>query len=222
MDTRFKKFKNAMGQIINRLTITLGRLKERSLVIMEPWRHKLVKIILNPNFLTLLRVMATPILVVLLMYPGKLTAFFSALVFSIAAITDYLDGYLARKLGLVSTLGKILDPLADKLLVSSAFIMLTSLGYVPAWIVCAIIGRELAVTGLRCVIMEKGEDVAASWLGKYKTGFQIACIIPLLIHYPYLGIDFHTIGTVLLYGALIFTLWSGTDYFVRFRKLLSF
>lgn len=222
MDTKLKRFKNAMGQTIGRLTSILGRLKDRFLVITKPWREKLVKIVLNPNFLTLLRIAATPILVVLLMYPGRLTAFFAALVFSIAAITDYLDGYLARKLGLVSTLGKILDPLADKFLVSSAFIMLTSLGYVPAWIVCAIIGRELAVTGLRCVIMEKGEDVAASWLGKYKTGFQIACIIPLLIHYPYLGIDFHAIGTVLLYGALVFTLWSGADYFVRFRKLISF
>ncbi|WP_232364027.1 CDP-diacylglycerol--glycerol-3-phosphate 3-phosphatidyltransferase [Desulforapulum autotrophicum] len=189
---------------------------------MGSWMRRLMKIVMNPNFMTLSRIVATPILVGLLMYPGKMTAFLAALVFSLAAITDYFDGYLARKLGLVSTLGKILDPLADKLLVSSAFIMLVSLGFMPAWIACAIIGRELAVTGLRCVIIEQGEDVAASWLGKYKTGFQIACIIPLLIHYPYMGIDFHAIGMVLLYGALVFTLWSGADYFIRFRKLISF
>jgi len=188
---------------------------------LKIWQAKLKKIVVNPNFMTMSRVVATPILVLLLMYPGKITSFMAALVFSIAAITDYFDGYLARKMGLVSNLGKILDPLADKLLVSSAFIMLVSLDFMPAWIACAIIGRELAVTGLRCVIIESGEDVAASWLGKYKTGFQIACIIPLLIHYPYLGVDFHIIGTVLLYCALVFTLWSGVDYFIRFRKLIS-
>lgn len=206
-----KKFKNTMGGLKIRLKNAMGC-----------WMRKLMKIVMNPNFMTLSRIVATPILVGLLMYPGKMTAFLAAIVFSLAAITDYFDGYFARKLGLVSTLGKILDPLADKLLVSSAFIMLVSLGFMPAWIACAIIGRELAVTGLRCVIIEQGEDVAASWLGKYKTGFQIACIIPLLVHYPYLGIDFHAIGMVLLYGALVFTLWSGADYFIRFRKLISF
>ena len=112
----------------------------------------------------------------------------AAILFSAAAITDYLDGYIARTRGLVSTLGKVMDPVADKLLVSSAFIMLTALGWVPAWIVCIIIGREIAVTGLRNIIAERGEDVSASNLGKYKTGFQIAAIIPLMIHYPFLGL----------------------------------
>ncbi|MCP4119748.1 MAG: CDP-diacylglycerol--glycerol-3-phosphate 3-phosphatidyltransferase [Desulfobacteraceae bacterium] len=186
------------------------------------WQEKLKKFVLHPNFMTITRIIATPVLVVLMMYPGKVTAFMAALVFSAAAITDYFDGYFARKWGLVSNLGKILDPLADKLLVSSAFIMLVALGYMPAWVACVIIGRELAVTGLRCVIIEHGEDVAASWLGKYKTGFQIACIIPLLLHYTYLGIDFHAVGSVLLYGALVFTVWSGADYFIRFRKLITF
>ncbi|MGD9733431.1 MAG: CDP-diacylglycerol--glycerol-3-phosphate 3-phosphatidyltransferase [Desulfamplus sp.] len=181
----------------------------------------LKRLCLNPNFMTLSRIAAVPILVVLMMYPGKLTLFIAALVFSLASITDYFDGYFARKYGLVSNLGKILDPLADKLLVSSAFIMLVSLNFIPAWIACLIIGRELAVTGLRCVIIEYGQDVSASWLGKYKTGFQIASIIPLLIHYPYLGINFDAIGYILLYGALIFTLWSGADYFIKFRKLVA-
>jgi CDP-diacylglycerol--glycerol-3-phosphate 3-phosphatidyltransferase len=114
-----------------------------------------------------------------------------------------------------------MDPVADKLLVSSAFIMLTALGWAPAWMVCIIIGREIAVTGLRNIIAEKGEDVSASNLGKYKTGFQIAAAIPLLIHYPFFGLNPHAIGTFFLWGALVFTLWSGIDYFVKFRNLLK-
>lgn len=196
--------------------------EKREEVDIMIWLDKLKQIILNPNYLTMSRIAAVPLIVVLMMYPSKMTMFMAALVFSIASITDYLDGYFARKLGLVSNLGKILDPLADKFLVSSAFIMLVSLGLIPAWVVCLVIGRELAVTGLRCIIIENGEDVAASWLGKYKTGFQIASIIPLLIKYQYFGIDFHAIGLVLLYGALIFTLWSGADYFIKFKKLISF
>jgi len=184
------------------------------------WKDKLKRTVVHPNFMTLSRIASVPLLVILLMSPGKTTTFLAAIVFSIASITDYYDGYLARKLGLETNLGKILDPLADKLLVSSAFIMLVSLDYMSAWIACIIIGRELAVTGLRCIIAENNEDVAASWLGKYKTGFQIASIIPLMIHYQYFTIDFHAIGTVFLYGALIFTLWSGADYFIRFRKLI--
>lgn len=184
-------------------------------------QNKLITTLLNPNVMTLSRIAAVPILVLLMMYPGKLNLLLSAVLFSMASITDYFDGYFARKYGLVSNLGKILDPLADKLLVSSAFIMLVSLNYIPAWIACLIIGRELAVTGLRCVIIENGEDVSASSLGKYKTGFQIAAIIPLLINYSYFGIDFGAIGSVLLYGALLFTLWSGADYFIKFRRLIS-
>lgn len=188
----------------------------------SPLQKRRINIFLHPNVMTLSRILAVPLLVILMMMPGKVTLLLSAALFSLASITDYFDGYYARKYGLVSNLGKILDPLADKLLVSCAFIMLVALGYAPAWIVCLIIGRELAVTGLRCVLIENGEDVSASWLGKYKTGFQIACIIPLLIHYSYFGIDFGAIGSVLLYGALLFTIWSGADYFIKFRKLITF
>ena len=121
-----------------------------------------------------------------------------------------------------SSFGKVMDPVADKLLVSSAFIMMTSLGWVPAWIVCIIIGRELAVTGLRNLMAESREDVSASNLGKYKTGFQIAAIIPLLLHYTYFGVDFHVIGMFFLWCALLLTVWSGADYFLRFRSVLKF
>ena len=174
----------------------------------------------HPNTLTLFRIIAVPVIVVLLMMPNRLTAFVAGLVFSAAAITDYFDGYLARRYGLVSNLGKVMDPVADKLLVSCSLIMLTALGWMPAWIACIIIGRELAVTGLRNIIAQNKMDVSASSLGKYKTGFQIAAIIPLMFHYPALGFDFQAIGMFFLWGALAFTVWSGADYFLRFRKLL--
>ena len=182
---------------------------------------KLKQMLSHPNTLTLFRILSVPLIVILLLYPNRPFTFIAALLFSAAAITDYLDGYLARQYGLESTLGKVMDPVADKLLVSSAFIMLTSHGWVPAWMACIIIGRELAVTGLRNLIAGKGEDVSASWLGKYKTGFQIAAIIPLMFHYPTFGLNMHAIGNFFLVGALVFTIWSGADYFIRFRKLLE-
>lgn len=182
---------------------------------------RIIKIFSDPNNLTMFRMAASPFIVVLLLSPNRLTAFLAALIFTLAAITDYLDGFFARRNGLVSNFGKAMDPLADKLLVSSSLIMMTSLGWIPAWMVCIIIGRELAVTGLRNVIAGRGEDVSASMLGKYKTGFQIAAIIPLLLHYPFLGLNSHAIGRIMLWGALIFTIWSGVDYFFRFRKLLE-
>jgi CDP-diacylglycerol--glycerol-3-phosphate 3-phosphatidyltransferase len=175
----------------------------------------------GPNQLTLFRIAAVPVIIILLLFPTRICTFIAALFFSAAAITDYLDGFLARKRGQVTTLGKVMDPVADKLLVSSAFIMLSSLGWLPAWMACVIIGRELAVTGLRNIIAEKGEDLSASNLGKYKTGFQIAAIIPLMIHFPFFGLNVQVIGNLFLWGALIFTIWSGMDYFIRSRSLLQ-
>ena len=176
----------------------------------------------HPNTLTLFRVAAVPVLIAVLTWGNRLCALIAAFVFSVAAITDYFDGYLARRYGLVSNLGKILDPLADKLLVSTSLIMLIPLGRVPAWMVCVILGRELAVTGLRNIISDQGGDVSASMLGKYKTGFQIAAIIPLLIHFPFFGVDFHKVGAFLLWIALVITLWSGIDYFIRFRRYIEY
>ncbi len=180
---------------------------------------KLRELAIHPNALTLYRVAAVPIIVVLMLFPNRLCTLLAAVLFSAAAITDFFDGFLARQRGLVSNFGKIMDPLADKVLVSSALIMLASYGWAPAWVVCIIIGRELAVTGLRNFMIENKIDVGASSLGKYKTGFQIAAIIPLLGHYTYLGIDMHAIGSRFLWVALVMTIWSGADYFIRFRKL---
>lgn len=185
----------------------------------ETLKQRLIKTVSDPNKLTLFRMAASPVIIVFMMFPNRFFAFMAALVFSIAAATDYFDGFFARRNGLVSSFGKAMDPLADKLLVSSSLIMMTSHGWVPAWMVCVIIGRELAITGFRIVIMERGEDISASNLGKYKTGFQIAAIIPLLLNYPYFGINMHAIGTFLIYCALVFTLWSGYDYIKRFKMM---
>ena len=179
------------------------------------------KVLSHPNTLTLFRIIAVPIIVILMLFPNRVCTFAAAILFSAAAITDYLDGYIARTRGLVSNLGKVMDPVADKLLVSSAFIMLASLGWVPAWLVCIIVGREIAVTGLRNIIAGHKEDVSASNLGKYKTGFQIAAAIPLLIHYPFWGLNPQAVGNFFIWGALVFTVWSGADYFIRYRKLLK-
>jgi CDP-diacylglycerol--glycerol-3-phosphate 3-phosphatidyltransferase len=175
----------------------------------------------HPNGLTLIRIACIPLILAVFSFPSSaFMCFMAALLFSFAAATDYLDGFLARRQGKVTFLGKAMDPVADKLLTSSAFIMLAAHGWAPAWVVCVIIGRELAVTGLRSVIAGKGVDISASRLGKLKTGFQIAAIIPLMIHYPVLGVDFDSIGRALLWAALIFTMWSGTDYFIKFKRVV--
>ena len=183
--------------------------------------EKIKNFLSQPNGLTLCRVAAVPGIVILLFFPNRFCLFMAAILFSAAAITDYFAGFYARQYGLESNFGKVMDPIADKLLVSSSLIMLASHGWIPAWVVCIIIGREFAVSGLRSLVSEKGEDVSSSWLGKYKVGFQIAAIIPLLIHFPYFTIDFHAIGMVFLWLALVFTIWSGVDYFVQFKDLLS-
>lgn len=173
----------------------------------------------HPNGLTLIRIALIPLIILLFSFPSsRFMVFMAALVFGSAAFTDYLDGFLARRQGKVTFLGKALDPVADKLLTSSAFIMLAAHGWVPAWMVCVIIGRELAITGLRSVIAGKGADISASRLGKLKTGFQIAAIIPLMIHYPFLELDCAGIGLVLIWVALAFTVWSGVDYFIKFKR----
>ena len=175
----------------------------------------------DPNRLTLFRILTIPVIVIFMLFTNRFCTFVSALFFSAAAITDYMDGYFARTRGMVTDFGKIMDPLADKLLICSSLIMLTSHKWVPAWMVCVIISREFVVTVLRNVADQHQEDVSASWLGKYKTGFQIAAIIPLMLHYSYFGVNFHAIGTFFLWGALIFTIWSGIDYFMKFKKYLQ-
>lgn len=184
-----------------------------------------------PNKITVSRICLIPLFVIVILFDfgwGTMELFgasmpvqhfVGALVFIIASTTDWVDGYYARKYNLVTTLGKFLDPLADKLLVSAAFIILVELGLAPSWIIIIILSREFAVTGLRAILAGEGEVVAASQLGKIKTWAQIVAIAALLLHntiFTLIGIPFDMIA---LYVALIFTIWSGWEYFYLNRRV---
>jgi len=171
-----------------------------------------------PNLLTILRIFLVPILVVVLLTRFENREYIGLIIFWLASITDFLDGYLARKYSQVTTLGKLLDPIADKLLISSAFISLVELGLAPAWMVLIIIGREFAVNGLRNVIIEKGLVLSASRLGKFKMGSQVVCI-SLLILGEKLG-EFAFLGNVALWVVLVAAIGSMVDYFAKFWILL--
>lgn len=184
--------------------------------------------LLHPNTLTLFRVATVPDIVLLLLpsEPGRLLCFLAGILFSLAAISDGLDGYFARSRGLVSNFGKFLDPLADKLLVMSTLTMLAWHQWIPGWMAVIIVGRELAVTGLRGIAAEQGKVIAAERLGKYKMGFQIGAIIPILFHHRYylgdwLFIDFGQAGYWVLWIALVFTIWSGAEYFRNYYKVIA-
>ncbi|MBS4177051.1 CDP-diacylglycerol--glycerol-3-phosphate 3-phosphatidyltransferase [Lederbergia citrea] len=182
-----------------------------------------------PNKITVSRILLIPVFLILMLAPFnwgivhlpgtelETAHFLGAILFIIASITDWVDGYYARKYNLITNLGKFLDPLADKLLVSAALIVLVELGYAPSWIVIVIISREFAVTGLRLILAGTGEVVAANMLGKIKTWAQIIAISALLlknIFFEAIGIPFAQIA---LWVALIFTVWSGYDYFHKNR-----
>ena len=169
-----------------------------------------------PNVLTLLRIVAVPVLVVALLDETPDGDVIAAIVFALAALTDGLDGYIARRQQTVTTFGKLMDPLADKLLVIAALVSLVSLDRLAAWIAMVIIARELAVTGLRTVAAEQGVVIAASWLGKLKTALQIAAILALIAFDPA-----PTWVDVLLYAAVAVTVISGADYFFGLRKRIA-
>ena len=176
-----------------------------------------------PNKLTTIRMLLIPFFLICfeIDFPGHaLTAF---IIFVIASLTDFLDGYLARKDHLITDFGKFMDPLADKLLTASAFVCLTSIGYIPAWIVVIILAREFAITGLRTLAASDGIVIAASSWGKAKTVSQMIAIILLLLYlipqlrYSYLWFA----GQIAVYIAGALTLWSGIDYFYINKDLFK-
>ena len=169
-----------------------------------------------PNVLTMLRIVAVPVLVVALLEETPDGDVIAAVVFALAALTDGLDGYIARRKKQVTTFGKLMDPLADKLLVIAALISLVSLDRLAAWVAMVIIARELAVTGLRSIAAERGVVIAASWLGKVKTALQVVAIIALIAFDPS-----PVWADVLLYLAVAVTVISGADYFLGLRKRLD-
>ncbi len=176
-----------------------------------------------PNALSLVRIVSIPLLIILASSSGRLMSFLAAAIFALAAATDLLDGYLARRLGRVTTLGRFLDPVADKLMVSAALIMLVALNRAPAWIAFVIIGREIAVTGLRAVAAASaaGLVIDAGMWGKAKTVCQMVAILALLLHYQYFGLSMHFWGGLFLYAALILTLLSGWFYFREYWAVIS-
>lgn len=184
-----------------------------------------------PNVLTMMRIAAIPLLAALLMSPSQLSGFWAAAVFALASVTDWLDGYLARRMGIVTVFGKFLDPIADKLIVMAALIMILPYGRVPAWMVLIILGREIIITGLRGIASSEGIVIQASELGKFKTIFQIVSILGLLLHYKYnwffgiqhplLQVDMHNVGMFYLWIATLLTVWSGVDYLARFVKVIT-
>ena len=169
-----------------------------------------------PNVLTVLRIVAVPVIVVALLDETKNGDVIAAIVFALAALTDGLDGYIARRRQQITTFGQLMDPLADKLLIVAARISLVSLDRIAAWVAMVIIARELAVTGLRGLAAERGVVIAASWLGKLKTALQIGAVLALIAYDPT-----PVWADILLYLAVAFTVASGADYFFGLRKRIE-
>ena len=173
-----------------------------------------------PNAITAARIAMIPVILAFTYFEGRVNSFVAAGLFAVTGATDFLDGWVARRTGTVTVIGKFLDPLADKLILMSVLIMLVHLGRVPAWLVILILAREFTVTGLRTMAMSEGIVIAAGQEGKYKQSIQIAAISFLLLHYKYrvdflafeVDVDANVVGTWLLYLSLAFSLWSAWVY----------
>jgi CDP-diacylglycerol--glycerol-3-phosphate 3-phosphatidyltransferase len=181
-----------------------------------------------PNLITLSRVLLVPFVLILIDNYNPLRTFLASLLYIVAAAGDWLDGYLARKRNQVSVLGKFLDPLADKLLVTAVLVTLVALGRVPSWLVVVLITRDLAINGLRSIASAQGLVIAASDGGKIKTALQLVAIMMLLVHfrYPLLGaepvfgqaisVDYHRAGLITLYISAVASVVSGLQYMRNF------
>jgi CDP-diacylglycerol---glycerol-3-phosphate 3-phosphatidyltransferase len=180
-----------------------------------------------PNALTLARIFLVPLLVVVLLtkFEGRLVLgvrkeLVGAAIFAIASFTDWLDGYLARRRKQVTTLGQLMDPVADKLLVTAALVSLVQMDVAPAWMVAIILGREFAVTVLRSIAWARGVVISASPLGKLKMAAQVTAILALILGHDHLGV-FYVIGRIALWAAVITAVISAIDYYRRFNGVLS-
>ncbi len=175
-----------------------------------------------PNKISMFRVILIPVLVVFYYLYVELQndtfAYFLAPIFIVASLTDFLDGYIARSRNLVTTFGKFIDPLADKLIVMAALIVMNGLGYVPIWVTIVILSREFIVTGIRLVAVGEGKVIAAGKLGKYKTATTMVALVLLLL-FPVWDI-LADVGLWLLYVGVILTVISGVDYFVKNKEII--
>jgi CDP-diacylglycerol--glycerol-3-phosphate 3-phosphatidyltransferase len=198
--------------------------------LSTPSAHTIRQDILNvPNLLTMTRVVCIPVVIYLLDLASPSSCFWAALVFGLASATDYFDGWLARRMKLVSLTGQFLDPLADKLMVMACLVQLTAMGWMSPWIPILLLTRELAVQGLRQIASAEGLVIAAGQGGKWKTAFQLIGLIGLLAHFQYsinfwiveTPINFHRVGWWMLVISIAFSLWSGVEYFVGFLRSMD-
>lgn len=182
-----------------------------------------------PNLLTMLRIVMIPGVMVLLWDGTPVMNFWAGWAYTLATITDALDGYLARKQGLVSVLGKFLDPLADKLIVMATLVLMVGMGRVPAWVVVVILARELAISMLRTIAVTEGVVIAAGEGGKAKTALQMVAVLFLMLHHPYRidfwftvqEVDFHLSGLYLLYFSVFFAVTSAGEYVKLFVEAVE-
>ena len=183
-----------------------------------------------PNLLTAARIVVIPFVLVLLDRGGPRDCYWAAIVYALAAITDFLDGYIARKQGLVSVLGKFLDPLADKLFVMATLVWLVNMGRIETWVVVLLLAREFGITGLRSIASSEGVIIAAGDGGKSKTALQMIGILCLIIGYPYRltfgaydpgWVDLVHVGQGLTYLSLVFSITSGAEYIALFAAAVE-
>ena len=179
------------------------------------------RVINLPNALTSLRILCVPLVVWLLMSPGPGHQVLAALLFALAALTDLLDGFLARRSDQVTLLGKLLDPIVDKLLVTAGLVMLLYLGLAPAWMVWVIVAREVVVTGIRVLALKDGEVIESHMLGKQKAVFQMVAIFFLILGGSLFGIRMDMVGLGLLWVAVVLTVLSGLIYIWEFGQLVA-
>jgi CDP-diacylglycerol--glycerol-3-phosphate 3-phosphatidyltransferase len=173
------------------------------------------------NKITIFRVFLVPVFMVVLYSNLEYSTYIAAIIFTIASLTDTLDGYLARSRNLVTNFGKFADPLADKILVAAALISLVGMNRIPAWVVVVIIAREFTITGFRVIAASEGVTIAASPLGKLKTISQLTAIILLLINnFPFRVLNI-PMDIIMLYISLFFTVVSGVDYLYRNKDTLK-
>ena len=176
---------------------------------------------ITPNQLTALRVMLIPVIYILVFLNTEQLLVVAWALFTVACFTDYWDGVLARHTGKTTDLGKLLDPIADKILIVSLLVLLVSLERAPAYLTVLIIMREFAISGLRSIAAVNGTVIAASSGGKIKTISQMVAVGLLILHYPMLGIPFHDFGIVALWIATAISIWSGIRYFISYYQSAS-
>jgi CDP-diacylglycerol--glycerol-3-phosphate 3-phosphatidyltransferase len=175
-----------------------------------------------PTKITLLRMLLVPFLLAFLIAPSRVNALMAALIFAGAALTDWLDGHLARSTKQVTTLGKLLDPIADKILLAAGLIPLVGLGRVPAWMAAVMLIREFAVSGLREIAAAEQVIIHASPMAKAKTALQIVAILLLILNYQIWPLSFPTVGLGLLTLSLVLSLVSGVEYYLKCRQGLQY